>query len=944
VSKFSHRATPFIIRADAKIDGLRAVFDIEADGLLDTATRLHCIVIADLDSDRTDEYGPEQIEAALAHLKRVDYLVGHNLAGYDLPLLHKLHHWTPKTGCTIVDTLIASRLILPNLDDLDDQAAAMGDPALGKLRGRYSLEAWGTRLRIPKAGTDIIDWSKWTPAMQQRCAADVAICKALWQFLQPDGYPAEALALEDRVARICERITADGVPFDVNAAEQLRRQWMTRRSELGAQLTKEFPETNLNSRAQIGALLEARGWIPEARTEKTRQPKITDEILETIPATFPEFTGLSEYMILSRRIAQLSGGKQSWRSHVAADGRIHAGLIHIGTPHSRAKHLTPNIAQVPNPKRGKPLATECRSLFRTNNDWMFVCCDQSGLQDRGYAHYLHEFDDGAYAKSFLNGFDTHWQSAANLGLIAPGTELDKKNKVHVAIREGAKTFRYAFLYGCGQAQAGRIVGNIARTVHHIDAGNSLQKQLFGEAARPNEAMLKRIGKDARNKFIRGTPGLARLRTKLEAHARRYGWLPGLDGRRVPVRALYSALNFIVTSSEAIITKRWLVRVFDELNQKFRYGWDGDCVLTLWIHDELVACCRPEIADQVGKIMVRHAKEAGEFFSLKVPLDAEFKIGCSWAGEEPDDDTKDLDNKRRSSIDNRGDDDGPSSQLHRVDMSPLPVAGAISKHVGAAADQSIARNKICCPFHHDSNPSLQLYPDGHYHCYGCGAHGDIEELPKASPAPASQHNTDTLKRSVELWQATISIHGTLAERYLAETRKLDLATLSDIDAVLRFHPRCPFDGNNHPCVIALFRDVETDEIAGIHRVALTTDAEKIGRMMLGSWPRPRAVKLRAGNNQLITGEGIETVIAGVMRRADKSSTLWAMGSAGAIGKLPLVSGFAGLTVLVDREASNTGLDNARACTEQWRRAGRKTSLAIPHQAKADFNDLIKGKMP
>ena len=31
----------------------------------------------------------------------------------------------------------------------------------------------------------------------------------------------------------------------------------------------------------------------------------------------------------------------------------------------------------------------------------------------------------------------------------------------------------------------------------------------------------------------------------------------------------------------------------------------------------------------------------------------------------------------------------------------------------------------CPFHDDRNPSLAVYPDGHhYHCYGCGAHGDV----------------------------------------------------------------------------------------------------------------------------------------------------------------------------------------------------------------------------
>lgn len=34
----------------------------------------------------------------------------------------------------------------------------------------------------------------------------------------------------------------------------------------------------------------------------------------------------------------------------------------------------------------------------------------------------------------------------------------------------------------------------------------------------------------------------------------------------------------------------------------------------------------------------------------------------------------------------------------------------------------------CPLHRDANPSLRLYEDGHYHCFGCGAHGgDVIDL-------------------------------------------------------------------------------------------------------------------------------------------------------------------------------------------------------------------------
>jgi DNA polymerase I len=631
-SIFKRIARKFIISATAaKSAGLRAAFDIEANGLHDAA-KIHCIIIVDLDSDQIDEYGPDQIAAALEHLSRAVYLTGHNICGYDLPTLRRRYQWQPQPACTIVDTMIAARLILPNLDDIDDKVAALTKTKAGKLRGRYSLEAFGMRLGIAKAGADITDFSKWTPELQARCVSDTIIAKRLWQLLQPDGYPAEALALEHSVAGICQCITTGGVPFTVKAAEQLRRQWIDQRAKLGAQLAQQFPETNLNSRKQLGALLEARGWVPEERTEKTKQPKITDEVLETIPAMFPEFAGLAEYDILRRRLAQLSDGKEAWCRHVDAHGKIHGGLVHIGAPHSRAKHLAPNLAQVPNPKRGKPFATECRSLFRTNDDWVFVCCDQAGLQDRAFAHYLAEFDAGAYTKAFLNGLDPHWKTATDLDLIAKGTALDKQNRVHVAIREHSKSFRYGFLFGAGRARAGHLIYNTVRAVYAIDASNGLYQQFFGGAVRPNEAALKRAGKQALDKFITGTPGLRRLRAKLSAHVERFGWLPGLDGRRVPCGAQYTALNYQVTSAEAIITKRWLVRVFDELNEKFRYGWDGDCVIALWVHDEIAVCCRPGLADEIGAIMVKHAKEPGEFYKFKVSLDAGYTVSKSWAGE------------------------------------------------------------------------------------------------------------------------------------------------------------------------------------------------------------------------------------------------------------------------------------------------------------------------
>src|SRR5262249_17449624 len=116
-----------------------------------------------------------------------------------------------------------------------------------------------------------------------RCVGDVHICKQLWRFLQPDGYPRAALELEHSVAAICEQLTTAGAPFDTAAAKRLQASWVARRAELEAQLRAQFPAVkNLNSRIQIAALLEARGWRPAKRTEKTRQPVTDDALLETL--------------------------------------------------------------------------------------------------------------------------------------------------------------------------------------------------------------------------------------------------------------------------------------------------------------------------------------------------------------------------------------------------------------------------------------------------------------------------------------------------------------------------------------------------------------------------------------------------------------------------------------------------------------------------------------
>jgi len=198
----------------------------------------------------------------------------------------------------------------------------------------------------------------------------------------------------------------------------------------------------------------------------------------------------------------------------------------------------------------------------------------------------------------------------------------------------------------------------------------------------------------------------------------------------------------------------------------------------------------------------------------------------------------------------------------------------------------------------------------------------------------------LARALALWKEAGSIRGTLAERYLSEVRKIDLAALpTDVDQVLRFHPLCPFGpGLRHPCLLALLRNPTTDAPTGIHRIALTRAAEKIDRRTLGQMG---AVKLWPAGSRLVIGEGIETVLAAATRIPYRGTPLqpaWSALSTGLLETFPILPGCERLIILVDNDF--TGKAAAASCAERWSRAGRTVVRLTPKRAGADFNDLVK----
>jgi DNA primase len=60
----------------------------------------------------------------------------------------------------------------------------------------------------------------------------------------------------------------------------------------------------------------------------------------------------------------------------------------------------------------------------------------------------------------------------------------------------------------------------------------------------------------------------------------------------------------------------------------------------------------------------------------------------------------------------------------IDVAAIKAAHPIESVIERMTGQRIERNKICCPFHDDGSPSLHVYDDGGWKCFGCGLGGDV----------------------------------------------------------------------------------------------------------------------------------------------------------------------------------------------------------------------------
>ena len=589
----------------------RILFDIETDGLLPELTKVHSLVMIDLDTNDlvscADQDGYRSIDEGLAILAGAKLLVGHNIQGFDLPALSKTHGFT--TDAELHDTLLLSRLVWPDLKNNDFRYIKKNADFPRFLIGSHGLKAWGLRLGNHKDEYDG-GWAEWSTVMQDYCEQDTRSNLTFYEKILSKKPSSESVKLEHDFAHVIRKQEAQGFDFNETAANKLLAKLQTRQAELTSELQIAFPpweirepfipKVNNKARGYVKGQLTYKvrtvvfnpasrdhiadrlqklfNWSPTEYTEQGK-PKVDEAVLVDLP--YPEAKVLNEYLLINKRIGQLASGKNAWLKLVK-NGKIYGQVNTNGAATGRCTHNRPNIAQTPSV--GAEYGRECRELFVAPEGYSLVGADLSGLELRCLAHYMARFDGGAYGDVVVNG-DIHTQNQKAAGLPS---------------RSSSKTFIYGFLYGAGPAKIGAIV----------DGSEKEGRRLI-------------------SKFMKATPAIKLLRQAVSSTVKTTGQLKGLDGRTLVIRSDHAALNTLLQSAGAILSKKATVILYENLTS-MGYIWGVDYAQVAHVHDEVQLVARKEIADVIGREAVKSFEQAGEYYKFRCFITGEYSVGNNWA--------------------------------------------------------------------------------------------------------------------------------------------------------------------------------------------------------------------------------------------------------------------------------------------------------------------------
>ncbi len=304
---------------------------------------------------------------------------------------------------------------------------------------------------------------------------------------------------------------------------------------------------------------------------------------------------------------------------------------------------------------------------------------------------------------------------------------------------------------------------------------------------------------------------------------------------------------------------------------------------------------------------------------------------------------------------------------KIDLDAIRANHPIPSVVGSSVILKRSGTELSglCPLHQEKGPSFYVFANGErYHCFGCGAGGDVLDLvmalhrvslreaadmitggnlpvmtgpPTVRVRQKADAERDTTAEARGIWHSSTATAGTPAEAYLRRR-----GIMIDLPSCLRFSCiRYGLRGVLHPALICAITGPGGD-LVGIQRTYLTEDGSKAGfnkvKLSLGR-VRGGAIHLGPASDSMIVTEGLED---GLTLMQALSRSVWV---AAGTSMLPAMSFPRDVReIVIGADGDMPGEAAARKAAAAFAATGRAVRIMRPMPPYKDFNAELMGQRP
>ena len=311
------------------------------------------------------------------------------------------------------------------------------------------------------------------------------------------------------------------------------------------------------------------------------------------------------------------------------------------------------------------------------------------------------------------------------------------------------------------------------------------------------------------------------------------------------------------------------------------------------------------------------------------------------------------------------------ERHSIDIDAaraVSIADVIRRYVPDLKRKG-GEHTALCPFHNEKSPSFTVNDDkGFYHCFGCGAHGDVIDFVQliggvdfreavdsltggaSDPEAVRRHiearaevsrlqaseDTSKAKQAGDIWKVSQAANGGPVDQYL-HGRGVTIP----VPPSIRFHPALMYKPSNLelPAMVAALQRPD-GQVVGVHRTYILPNGRgkapvSSPKMALGRLAG-NAVRLAAATETLGIAEGIETGLSAMQLYDDP---VWCACGSNLAGVI-VPDTVKRVVIYADNgEAGQLAADKAAA---KFYQQGRRVTIVRPIDGFGDFNDYLQAQ--